>query len=192
MSTPLPSTTAPGGHHAIAAAALMATYMQAVNISIPNAALPHIQATLSMANDEVGWVFSSYIAASAVTMSVTQWLAGRYGRKAVYQAALVIFALGLVLDTLATTSIQFVLARILQGAESGPLAPLSLAILLEVTLPARHARMSLAWTVGSLLGISTGTAIGGWLSEYYGWPSIFHVSLPMTAFVFLAMAALLS
>ena len=73
------------GHHAIAAAALMATYMQAVNISIPNAALPHIQATLSMANDEVGWVFSSYIAASAVTMSITQWLAGRYGRKPVYQ-----------------------------------------------------------------------------------------------------------
>ena len=82
MSTPLPSTTAPGGHHAIAAAALMATYMQAVNISIPNAALPHLQATLSMANDEVGWVFSSYIAASAVTMSITQWLAGRYGLEA--------------------------------------------------------------------------------------------------------------
>lgn len=184
MSTPLPSSTAPGGHHAIAAAALMATYMQAVNISIPNAALPHIQATLSMANDEVGWVFSSYIAASAVTMSITQWLAGRYGRKVVYQAAVTIFVLGLALDALATTSIQFVLARILQGAASGPLAPLSLAILLEATSPVRHARMSLAWTVCSLLGISSGPAIGGWLSEYYGWPSIFYFSLPMTGFIF--------
>jgi MFS transporter, DHA2 family, multidrug resistance protein len=192
MSTPLPSTAAPGGHHAIATAALMATYMQAVNISIPNAALPHIQATLSMANDEVGWVFSSYIAASAVTMSITQWLAGRYGRKAVYQTAIAIFVLGLVLDTLATTSIQFVLARILQGLASGPLAPLSLAILLEVTPPPRHARMSLAWTVCSLLGISSGPAIGGWLSEYYGWPSIFHVSLPMAVFIFLTMAQVLS
>jgi DHA2 family multidrug resistance protein len=191
MSTTVPSTGAAGDHRAISAAALIAIYMQAVNISIPNAALPHIQATLSMANDEVGWVFSSYIAASAVTMSITQWLAGRYGRKAVYQAALAIFTFGLVLDTLATTSIQFVLARILQGAASGPLAPLSLAILLEVT-PARHARMSLASTVCSLLGISTGPAIGGWLSEYYGWASIFYVSLPMTAFIFMTMASLLS
>ncbi len=192
MSSRLSSAAAVSGHQAISAAALLATYMQAVNISVPNAALPHIQATLSMANDEVGWVFSSYIAASAVTMSVTQWLAGRYGRKTVYQAALVIFAFGLVLDTFATTSIQFVLARIVQGAASGPLAPLSLAILLEATSAARHARMSLLWTVCSLLGISTGPAIGGWLGEYYGWPSIFYFGLPMVAFIFLTMASLLS
>ncbi|MCG2666748.1 MDR family MFS transporter [Bradyrhizobium sp. GCM10023182] len=169
----------------------MATYLQAVNISLPNAALPHIQATLSMANDEVGWVFSSYIAASAVTMSITQWLAGRYGRKAIYQAALITFGLGLVFDTLATTSIQFVLARILQGAASGPLVPLSLAILLEVTPAEQRARMGLAATACSLLGISTGPAIGGWLSEYYGWPSIFNVSVPMTAIIFVTMAQLL-
>jgi DHA2 family multidrug resistance protein len=191
MSTTLPSTAAAGDRRAISMAALMATYMQAVNISVPNAALPHLQATLSMANDEVGWVFSSYIAASAVAMSMTQWLAGRYGRKAVYQVAVAVFTFGLILDTLATTSVQFVLARILQGAASGPLAPLSLAILLEVTPPARHARMSLAWTVCSLLGISTGPCIGGWLSEYHGWPSIFYFSLPMAGFIFLAMALLL-
>jgi DHA2 family multidrug resistance protein len=192
MSTTVSANAAAGGRHAISAAALLATYMQAVNISVPNAALPHIQATLSMANDEVGWVFSSYIAASAVTMSITQWLAGRYGRKAVYQTALAVFALGLVLDTLATTSVQFVLARILQGAASGPLGPLSLAFLLEVTPSARHARVGLAWTVCSLLGISTGSGIGGWLSEYHGWPSIFHFSLPMTGLIFLIMALLLS
>ncbi|MDN4983038.1 multidrug efflux MFS transporter [Bradyrhizobium arachidis] len=192
MSTLHPSRAAVGGHHTITAAALLATYMQSVNISVPNAALPHIQATLSMANDEVGWVFSSYIAASAVSMSITQWLAARYGRRTIYQTALAIFALGLVLDTLATTSIQFVLARIVQGAASGPFAPLSLAILLEVTPAARHARMSLAWTVCSLLGISTGPAIGGWLAEYYGWPSIFYFSLPMVAFIFPTMRSLLS
>jgi len=188
MSAVVPSTVAADSHRAISLAALMATYMQAVNISLPNAALPHIQGTLSMANDEVGWVFSSYIAASAVAMSVTSWLAGRCGRKSVYQFSLIIFALGLVLDTLATTSVQFVLARIVQGVASGPLAPLSLAILLEVQPPTRHARLSLAWTVCSLLGISSGASIGGWFSEYLGWRSIFYVSLPMTAFIYLAMA----
>jgi len=191
MSAALPSAAAADSHRAIAVAALMATYMQAVNISLPNAALPHIQGTLSMANDEVGWVFSSYIAASAVAMSMTNWLAGRYGRKAIYQLCLAVFALGLILDTLATTSVQFVLARVVQGAASGPLGPLSLAIMLDVVSPARHARISLAWTLCFLLGISSGPSIGGWLSEYHGWRSIFYFSLPMTGFIFLAMAHLL-
>ena len=188
MTTALASSTAANGHRAITVAALMATYMEAVNISLPNAALPHIQGTLSMASDQVGWVFSSYIAANAVVMPMARWLAGRYGRKRVYQFSLAAFALGLILVTLATTPIEFVLARIVQGAGSGPLALLSMAILLDVLPPARHARISLAWSVCLLLGISSGPGIGGWLSEYHGWRSIFYFSLPMTGFIFLAMA----
>jgi DHA2 family multidrug resistance protein len=185
--TPAPNTAA-DGYRAITVAALMATYMQGLNISIPNAALPHIQGTLSMADDEVGWVFTSYIAASVVVMPMTGWLAASYGRKAIYQVSLAVFAVGLVLATLATTPIQFALARIVQGAASGPLVPLSTAFLLDVLPPARHARIGLAATVCVLLGISSGPSIGGWLSEYHGWHSIFYVSLPMTAFIFLAIA----
>jgi DHA2 family multidrug resistance protein len=188
VSAALASRSAADGQRAITVAALMATYMQAVNISLPNAALPHMQGALSMANDEVGWVFSSYIAASVVVMPMTRWLAGRYGRKTVYQFSIAVFALGLVLDTLATAPVEFVLARIVQGAAGGPLAPLSLAILLDVLPPRRHARIGLVWTVCVLLGISSGASIGGWLSEYHGWRSIFYVSLPMTGFIFLAMA----
>jgi MFS transporter, DHA2 family, multidrug resistance protein len=187
MSAALAPSIAANRHRAITVAALMATYMEAVNISIPNAALPHIQGTLSMADDEVGWVFTAYIAANAVVLPMARWLAGRYGRKAVYQFALIVFTLGLMLNTLATTPIQFVFARIVQGAASGPLAVLSLAILLDVLPPARHARISLAWTVCLLFGISSGPSIGGWLSEYHGWHSIFYFSLPMTGFIFLAM-----
>jgi MFS transporter, DHA2 family, multidrug resistance protein len=188
VSAALASSTAADGHRAITVAALMATYMEAVNISIPNAALPHIQGTLSMSDDEAGWAFTSYIVANAVVMPMARWLAGRYGRKAVYQFCLAVFALALILDTLATSPIQFVLARIVQGAASGPLAVLSMAILLDVPPPARHARISLAWTVCLLLGISSGPGIGGWLSEYHGWPSIFYFSLPMAGFIFVAMA----
>ena len=188
MSAALASSTAVGGHRAITVAALMATYMEAVNISIPNAALPHIQGTLSMADDEVGWVFTAYIAAGAVVMPMARWLAGRYGRKTIYQV--VPRRLLARPDTrhACDDSIQFVFARIVQGAASGPLAVLSMAILLDVLPPARHARISLAWTVCLLLGISSGPGIGGWLSEYHGWPSIFYFSLPMAGFIFLAMA----
>ncbi len=187
MSAALASSTAVDGRRAITVAALMATYMEAVNISMPNAALPHIQGTLSMADDEVGWVFTAYIASGAAVMPMARWLAGRYGRKTILQVSLAVFSLGLMLDTLATTSLQLVFARIVQGAASGPLAPLSLAILLDVLPPARHARISLAWSVCLVLGISSGASIGGWLSEYHGWHSIFYFSLPMAGFIFLTM-----
>jgi DHA2 family multidrug resistance protein len=188
MSTNLAPNTAVVGHRAIIVATLMATYMQTVNISLPNAALLHIQGSLSMADDEVGWVFSSYIAASVVSMPMTRWLAGRYGRKAVFQLSIAIFGLGLVLATYAATSIQFVAARIVQGGASGTIGPLSLAILLDMLPPARHARISLVWTVTLVLGIVSGPSIGGWLSEYHGWRSIFYLSLPMVGFIFLAVA----
>jgi DHA2 family multidrug resistance protein len=178
---------ASSGRTAITAAALLATYMQAVNISIPNAALLHIQGTLSMTDDEVGWVFTSYIAASAVVMPMTRWLAGCYGRKVVLQLSIAIFAFGLVLATLATTPMQFVLARIVQGGASGPIAPLSLAILLQTQPPARHARFSLAATATVMLGISSGPSIGGVLCEHLGWHSIFYLSLPPSGFIFLVI-----
>jgi MFS family permease len=88
------------GHRAITVAVLMATWLQAVNITLPNAAVLHIQGTLSMTDDELGWVFTSYIAASAVTMPMTRWLAGRFGQKLIYQLSLARFALGLALDLL--------------------------------------------------------------------------------------------
>jgi DHA2 family multidrug resistance protein len=188
MSTAFPSPAAAPSHRAITVAALMATYMEAVNISLPNAALPHIQGALSMADDEVGWVFTAYLAAGAAVMPMARWLAGRYGRRTVYLVSLAIFALALILNTLATTPMQLVFARIIQGAAAGPLAPLSLAILLDVLPRARHPRISLAWSVSLVLGISSGASIGGWFSEYHGWQSIFYFSLPMTAFIFLAMA----
>ena len=100
-----------------------------------------------MADDEVGWVFTSYIAASVITMPMARWLAGRYGRKAIYQLSIAIFALGLVLATRATTPMQFVAARIVQGGASGTLAPLSMAILLDILPPPRHARINLVVAV---------------------------------------------
>jgi MFS transporter, DHA2 family, multidrug resistance protein len=187
MSTALASSAAIDRHRAITLAALMATYMEAVNISLPNAALPHLQGALSMADDEVGWVFTAYLAAGATVMPMAPWLAGHYGRKTIYQLSLAAFSLGLLLDTLATTPIEFVFARIVQGAASGTLAPLSLAILLDMLPPARHARINLVWSVCLVLGISSGASIGGWLSEYHGWHSIFYFSLPMTGFIFLTM-----
>ncbi len=180
------------GRRIIMVAALVATYLQAVNISFPNAAVLHVQGALSMSDDEIGWVFSSYIAASAVVMPITRWLAGTFGRKSVFQTSLALFAVGLFLATRATTPLQFVAARIVQGAASGPIAPLAMAILVEATPPERHARIGLLATVTVLVGILSGPAIGGWLSEYHGWRSMFYLGLPVTGFLLVTMALCLS
>jgi DHA2 family multidrug resistance protein len=188
MTAALTAGARPDGHRAVTAAVLLATYMQSATISLPNAALLYIQGTLSMADDEVGWIFSAYIAASAITMPMTRWFAGRYGRKLVYQLSIAVFALGLGLATRAETPMQFIAARIVQGAASGPLAPLSLAILLDLLPPARHGRISLIWSVVLVLGIVSGPSIGGWLAEYHGWHSIFYLSVPLAGFIFLVIA----
>ncbi len=187
MSPALTSSAAADGHRAITVAALIASYMQAVNISLPNAALLYIQGTLSMSDDEVGWILTSYIVASVITAPMARWLAGRYGRKVIFQRSIVAFVVGLVLAARAETSLQFIAARVVQGAAAGLLGPLSMAILLDMTRSVRQARMSLVWTVIVLLGLLSGPSIGGWLSEYHGWPSLFYISLPIAAFIFVAM-----
>lgn len=169
-------------------AALLATYLQAVAISLPNAAVLHIEGALSMSDDEIGWVFSSYIAASAVVMPMARWLAGRFGRKAVFQVAIAAFAAGLLLAARATTAPQFLAGRIVQGAASGALAPLALAILLDATPPDRHGRVSLTATVLTLFGILSGPGLGGWLAERHDWRAMFWLGLPAAGLIFLAMA----
>jgi MFS transporter, DHA2 family, multidrug resistance protein len=191
VSAALTSSTVAEGRGVIVLAALMASYMGAVTISLPNAALLYIQGTVSMADDEVGWIFSWYIAASIITMPMTRWLAGRYGRKTIYQFSIAIFAFGLLLATLASTPMQFVAARVVQGAASGPLAPLSIAVLLDILPPTKHARINLVWTVTLMVGILSGPTIGGWLAEYHGWRSMFYVIVPIAAFILLAVTLFL-
>ncbi|QDE37773.1 DHA2 family efflux MFS transporter permease subunit [Luteibacter pinisoli] len=191
MNAAAPAVHSPGEHRMLILAGLLATYMQAVNISIPNAALLRLQGGLSMSDDQVGWVFTSYIAASAVVMPLTHWLTARFGRKTIYLLSLVLFIAGLVADVMAVTPLQFVAARILQGAASGTLAPLSMSILLSELPPLRHGRIGLTWAVTGTLGILSGPAIGGFLSEAWGWHAIFYVSFPLAAFLVLVIALFL-
>jgi DHA2 family multidrug resistance protein len=166
--------------------------MQSANLPLPNAVLRLIQGTLSMTDDQAGWIFTAYLAASAITMPIAQWLAGRYGVKRVYQAALAFFVLGLLLATVASTSMEFIGARIIQGLASGVLAPLSMAIAME-TLPAeKKMKFGATWTAIVLFGIVSGPSIGGWVAEHFDWRPIFYISLPLSAYIFLVVALLLS
>ncbi|QAX85393.1 MFS transporter [Pseudomonas sp. DTU12.3] len=173
------------------AVALLATYLQSVNLPLPNAALRLIQGSLSMTDDQAGWIFTAYLAASAITLPIAQWLAARFGLKRVYQLALLAFAIGLWLGTLASTPLEFIAARILQGLASGVLAPLSMAIALE-TLPAeRRPAFAPKWTALVLFGIVSGPSIGGVICEYFDWRPMFYLSLPLLAYIFMVVTLLL-
>ncbi len=173
-------------------AALLATYMQSANLPLPNSALRFIQGSLSMTDDQAGWIFTAYLAASAITLPVAQWLAARFVLKFVYLTALGFFALGLLLATVATTPLEFVGARIVQGVASGVLAPLSMAIALE-TLPAdRRAKFGATFTAIVLFGIASAPSIGAWVSDSFGWRAMFYLSVPLTVFIFLVAALLLA
>jgi len=168
--------------------ALLATYMQAVNVSLPNAALRFIQGALSMSDDQAGWIFTSYLAASAITMPLAGWLAMRFGLKRVYQTALMIFALGLLLVPFTDSPLQFIGTRLIQGAASGLLAPLSLSIAMETLPVPRRMKFASSWTAIVLLGIVSGPSLGGWLSDHFGWHNLFTPSLPLTGFICLVIA----
>ncbi|MGB6212212.1 DHA2 family efflux MFS transporter permease subunit [Pseudomonas mandelii] len=182
----------PQGAGTIRFAALLATYMQSANLPLPNAVLRLIQGSLSMTDDQAGWIFTSYLGASAITMPVAQWLAGRFGLKLVYQTALAFFVLGLLLSTQATTPLEFIGARIIQGLASGVLAPLSMAISLETLPLEKRAKFGATWTAIVLFGIVSGPSLGGWIGEHFDWRPIFYISLPLSAFIFLVMALLLN
>ena len=114
-------------------------------------------------------------------------LAGGFGRRRIFQMALGLFALGLVLSPLAGSPIPFVITRIVQGTAGGLLVPLAMATLFETYPPTQRARLALAVGASGLLGISSGPGIGGWLCEFHGWPAIFYFSLPLVAAIFLVI-----
>ncbi|UVM02970.1 DHA2 family efflux MFS transporter permease subunit [Pseudomonas laurylsulfatiphila] len=188
------SIVSPGGEGArsLRFAALLATYMQSANLPLPNAVLRLIQGSLSMTDDQAGWIFTSYLAASAISMPLAQWLAARFGLKWVYQSALALFVLGLLLATVATTPLEFVGARIVQGIASGVLAPLSMAIALETLPLEKRAKFGVSWTAIVLFGIVSGPSIGGWIAEHFGWRPMFYLSVPLSLFIFLVAALLLT
>ena len=182
----------PQGAGALRFAALLATYMQSASLPLPNAVLRLIQGSLSMTDDQAGWVFTSYLAASAITLPIAQWLAGRFGLKRMYQTALAFFVLGLLLATQATTPLEFIGARVIQGLASGVLAPLSMAIAMETLALEKRAKFGATWTAIVLFGIVSGPSIGGLIGEHFGWRPIFYISVPLSAFIGLMIALLLA
>jgi DHA2 family multidrug resistance protein len=163
---------------AITASIMLATFMQGVDTTIANVALPHMQGSLSASQDQIAWVVTSYIVAAAIMTPLTGWLAGRFGIKYVFLISVAGFTLASAACGAATSLTQLVVYRLVQGVCGAALVPLSQAVLFQINPPERHAKAMAVWGMGVILGPIIGPALGGWLTDYYNWRWVFYINLP--------------
>ncbi|WP_148714205.1 DHA2 family efflux MFS transporter permease subunit [Chitinolyticbacter meiyuanensis] len=163
---------------------MLATIMQALDTTIANVALPHMQGALQASQDQITWVLTSYIVAAAIATPLTGWLCGRFGRKQVFLAAVVGFTVASALCGLAESLTQIVLARLLQGVFGAALVPLSQAVLLDINPREKVGQAMALWGAGIMVGPIMGPMLGGWLTEYYNWRWVFYINLPVGLFAF--------
>ena len=166
---------------AITASLMVATFMQGVDTTIANVALPHMQGSFSAAQDQIAWVVTSYIVAAAIMTPLTGWLAGRFGIKYVFFISVAGFTVASVLCGIATSLAQMVIYRLLQGICGAALVPLSQSVLLQINPPHRHAQAMSIWGMGVILGPIIGPALGGWLTDQYNWRWVFLINVPAGA-----------
>jgi MFS transporter, DHA2 family, multidrug resistance protein len=166
---------------------MLATIMQALDSTIANVALPHMQGTLSATQDEMGWVLTSYIVAAAITIPLAGWLAGEFGRRRVFLISIFVFTIASALCGIAETLPQIVLFRFLQGVGGAALVPLSQAVLFDINEPKDFGRAMSIWGVGVTMGPILGPALGGWLTEDYSWRWVFYINLPIGVLAFLGL-----
>jgi len=172
----------------IVASIMLATVIQTVDTTIANVALPHMQGSLSATREQISWVLTSYIVATAAAMPATGWLAARYGRRQIFAIMIAGFTIVSMLCGAADSILEMVLYRTLQGIFGAALVPLSQSVLLDIYPTERHGEAMAIWSAGVVLGPIVGPTLGGWLTDEYGWRSVFYINLPLGA---LALAGVL-
>ena len=171
---------------------MLATIMQVVDMTIVNVALPHMQGAMSATQDQISWVLTSYLVATAIATPLTGVLAARLGRKRLLLGSMAAFTLASMLCGSAASLEQMVLFRVLQGAAGAALVPLSQAVLLDTYPREKHGSAMALWGMGVMIGPILGPLLGGWLTEYYSWRWAFYINLPIGVLALLGTAAFLS
>ena len=158
---------------------MLVTFMQILDTSVTNVAITHMQGSMSASVEEITWVITSYLAANAIVLPATGWLAGLLGRKRFFLISVTLFTVSSFLSGIAPNLTLLILARILQGIGGGPLLPMSQAIMWEI-FPLEQRGMAMAiWGVGIMFAPIIGPTLGGWITDNWSWPWIFYINLPV-------------
>ena len=166
---------------------MLATVMNSLDTTIANVALPHIQGSVSASQEQISWVLTSYIVASAIMTPLAGWLAVKLGRKRLFLVSIAGFTIASMLCGTATSLAEIVGFRLLQGVFGASLIPLSQATLLDVNPPEKHGQAMAIWGMGAILGPIMGPALGGWLTDNMSWRWVFFINLPIGILAFLGV-----
>src|SRR5215472_5307038 len=169
------------GHNpwAIALTVTLATFMEVLDITIVNVALPHIAGGLAATQDEATWVLTSYLVSNAIVMPLSGWLAGRIGRKRFYMTCVALFTASSLLCGLAPSLGSLVFFRVLQGAGGGGLGPSEQAILVDTFPPAQRGSAMAVYAMAVVLAPAMGPTLGGYITDNYSWRWVFFINVPV-------------
>ena len=163
----------------IALTVTLATFMEVLDTSVANVALPHIAGSLSASNDEATWVLTSYLVSNAIVLPMSGWFSELIGRKRFYMSCVALFTISSFMCGLAPSLGMLILFRVLQGAGGGGLQPSEQAILAD-TFPPRQRGMAFAvYGMAVVLAPAIGPTLGGWITDNFTWRWIFFVNIPV-------------
>lgn len=165
----------------IAIGLMMAAFMELLDTSIVNVALPHIAGSLSASTTESTWVLTSYLIANAIVLPASAWFGRLFGRKRFLMFCIAVFTGASALCGVSQSLGFLVVARILQGLGGGALQPISQAVLLESFPPRQHGMAMALFGVGVVAAPVIGPTLGGWLADVYSWRWSFYINLPVGA-----------
>src|SRR6266571_5995944 len=163
----------------IAVTVTLATFMELLDTSIANVALPYIGGGLGRSYDEVTWILTTYLVANAVILPMSAWLSRVFGRKTYYLGCVALFTLTSLFCELAPSLGIMLSSRVLQGLAGGGLAPVSQAILVDTFPPAKRASAFALYTIVIVTAPAVGPVLGGWITDNYSWRWIFFINIPI-------------
>jgi DHA2 family multidrug resistance protein len=169
---------------------MLATFMEVLDTSVANVALPHIAGSLSATPEEATWVLTSYLVANAIILPMGAWFSMMFGRKRFYMICVAVFTVSSFLCGMAPTLGWLILFRVLQGLGGGALQPISQAILVE-SFPREKQGMAMAiFGMGVVVAPVIGPTLGGWITDNIGWGWIFFINVPIGILALLLTSSL--
>jgi DHA2 family multidrug resistance protein len=163
----------------IAFTVTLATFMEALDSSIANVALPHIAGSLGASYDEATWILTSYLVSNAIILPISGWIANRIGRKRFYMSCVVAFTVFSFCCGLANSLAMLIVFRVFQGAAGGGLQPSERAILADTFAPHKRSVAFAIYGMAVVVAPAIGPTIGGWITDNYTWRWIFFLNIPV-------------
>ena len=163
----------------IAVVVALGAFMEVLDTSIANVALPYMAGNLGASNDQSTWVLTSYLVSNAIILPISGWLAGALGRKRFFMSCLGVFTVSSLLCGIAPSLGFLLLFRVLQGAGGGGLQPMAQAILADTFPPQQRGLAFALYGITAIMAPTIGPTLGGWITFNYSWRWIFFINLPV-------------